>query len=127
MRRSVAICLAAVGVLAAIPSPEAADTPVPAEAAPMAESRAEIRTARGAVIATPEIAALSCEARRGVLSAIDASGYRGAEPLPEGHPDRALFLYEDALAVAIWRDCTLRAIRASAAGGEVFGVGFAAN
>jgi len=67
----------------------------------------------GDVVNTPEIEPMSCAERRSVLARIDATNYRGLAPLPVGHPDFALFAYEDELAAAIFRDCTLLETRAA--------------
>jgi len=74
------------------------------------EARAEsgqVVLARGDVVETPEIGALDCGTMRQVLREIDATNYRGIAPVAEGDPDYALFVYEDRLAAALYRRCTL--------------------
>ena len=61
----------------------------------------------GAVILMPEIASLDCDGMNEALRRIDLSKYRGPEPLPEGHPDRPIFDYEDRLAGRYYFACTL--------------------
>ena len=67
--------------------------------------------AGGAVVETPAIGGLGCGEMRRVLARVDDLGYREIDPLPEGHPDHALFLYEDRLAARLFRACTLRDTR----------------
>lgn len=61
----------------------------------------------GAVVPMPEIARLGCRDMAEVLALIDRSGYRGPAPLPEDHPDREIFEYEDRLAAAYYHDCIM--------------------
>lgn len=61
----------------------------------------------GAIVVMPEIGGLSCRQMTEVLGLIDRSGYRGALPLPEGHPDGEIFAYEHRLAAAFFRECIL--------------------
>ena len=61
----------------------------------------------GAVVVMPEIAGLDCAAMDQVLRRIDLSNYRGADPVPEGHPDRPIFEYEDRLTGRIYFSCIL--------------------
>ncbi len=63
--------------------------------------------ANGAVVPMPEIARLGCRDMAEVLALIDRSGYRGPAPLPESHPDRGIFEYEDRLAAAYYHDCIM--------------------
>lgn len=59
----------------------------------------------GAVVLMPEIDRLGCRDIIEVLALIDRAGYRGALPLPEDHPDRAILEYEDRLARVYFDDC----------------------
>lgn len=63
--------------------------------------------ANGAVVAMPRIAGLSCREMAETLRLIDESGYRGPVPVPQGHPDRPIFEYEDRLAATYYRDCIM--------------------
>lgn len=63
----------------------------------------------GAVVPMPEIAGLDCPGMARALERIDRSRYRGPRPVPEGHPDRDIFEYEDRLAAAYYRECILAA------------------
>ena len=61
----------------------------------------------GAVVAMPDLAGLDCAAMSQVLRRIDLSSYRGVDPVPEGHPDRQIFDYEDRLTGRYYYSCTL--------------------
>ena len=61
----------------------------------------------GAVVVMPDIAGLDCAAMGQVLRRIDLSNYRGLDPVPEGHPDRPIFDYEDKLTGQYYYSCTL--------------------
>lgn len=63
----------------------------------------------GAIVPMPEIAGLDCPGMALALERIDRSRYRGPQPLPEDHPDRQIFEYEDRLSAAYYRDCILAA------------------
>jgi hypothetical protein len=65
----------------------------------------------GAVVVMPAIAQLDCDGMAKVLHLLDRSNYRGAEPVPEGSPDRPIFEYEDRLARAYYQRCILSAAR----------------
>ena len=56
------------------------------------------RASNGVTIEAPEIGGLDCNGIELVVRRLDLSNYRGIAPLPEGHPDRPIFDYEDALA-----------------------------
>ncbi len=66
-----------------------------------------ILASNGAVVVMPEITGLDCAAMSQVLHRIDLSNYRGLEPIPEGHPDRPIFEYEDRLTGQMYFSCTL--------------------
>lgn len=59
----------------------------------------------GTVVLMPGIEGLGCRDIVEVLALIDRAGYRGALPLPEDHPDRAIFDYEHRLARVYFNDC----------------------
>ncbi|MFQ5565639.1 MAG: hypothetical protein ACE5EU_04680 [Paracoccaceae bacterium] len=61
----------------------------------------------GAVVVMPDLAGLDCDAMSQVLRRIDLSNYRGADPVPKGHPDRPIFDYEDRLTRRYYFSCTL--------------------
>ncbi len=61
----------------------------------------------GAVVVMPDLAGLDCAAMSQVLRRIDLSSYRGLDPVPEGHPDRQIFDYEDRLTGRYYYSCTL--------------------
>ena len=66
-----------------------------------------VLASNGAIVVMPEIAGLDCAGMGQVLRRIDLSNYRGLDPVPEGHPDRPIFDYEDQLTVRIYYSCTL--------------------
>ena len=70
-----------------------------------AHGPAVLTASNGVRLPTPEIADLSCDQRADLLWTFSESNYRQAETLPEDHPDRAIFEYEDRLADAFYRDC----------------------
>jgi hypothetical protein len=78
----------------------------------------------GAVVIMPDIATLDCDGMAKVLHRIDLSNYRNAAPVPEGHPDRAIFDYEDRLSIAYYRRCGLGESRLEDPG-PAFASGFA--
>ncbi len=58
----------------------------------------EFVATNGIVIMAPEVEAMDCPAIIDKLGEIDRSQYRGATDIvPEGHPDRPIFDYENAL------------------------------
>jgi hypothetical protein len=61
----------------------------------------------GAVVVMPDLAGLDCDGMGQVLRRIDLSSYRGLDPVPEGHPDRPIFDYEDRLTGKYYFTCTL--------------------
>jgi hypothetical protein len=62
-------------------------------------------TAQGVEVETPAVDTLDCEALRRVLDAIDATGYRGADPLPADEADMALMDYENRVSAAYYKAC----------------------
>lgn len=66
------------------------------------------QTASGITLELPDLASLDCHGIRVVLQRLDLSDYRGRDVLTEGHPDYAVFVYEDQLARALYFDCILR-------------------
>jgi len=66
-----------------------------------------VLASNGAVVEMPEIAGLDCAGMGQVLRRIDMSNYRGLDPVPEGHPDRSIFDYEDSLTGQYYYACTL--------------------
>jgi hypothetical protein len=62
-------------------------------------------TANGMTVDTPAIAGLDCDGLRRVLDAIDATGYRGADPLPADEADMALMDYENRVSAAYYETC----------------------
>ena len=83
--------------LAAVAGAQTADT----------SSAPRVLASNGAVVVMPEIAGLDCAAMSQVLRRIDLSHYRGLDPIPEGHPDRPIFEYEDRLTGKYYYACTL--------------------
>ena len=77
----------------------------------------------GAVVTMPEITGLSCSEMSEVLSQLDLSNYRDAEPLPRDHPDWAIFDYEDRLTRRHYYDCMLGASQLEDPG-KAFSFGF---
>lgn len=63
----------------------------------------------GAIVPMPDIESLDCPDMASVIQRIDASGYRDPDaPEPaEGHPDRSIFEYENALTAQEYFECTL--------------------
>ena len=80
----------------------------------------------GAVVVMPDIAGLDCAAMSQVLRRIDLSNYRGLDPVPEGHPDRPIFDYEDRLTSKYYYACTLGEHRLEDPG-AAFSYGFEPN
>lgn len=95
----------ALGPVAA--SPAAAQTDGEAAGTAATASVPRALASNGAIVAMPEIAGLSCSDMAEVLGLIDQSRYRGPEPVPEWHPDRKIFEYEDRLSAAYYRTCIL--------------------
>ena len=84
------------------------------------------RAANGAIVPTPEIAKLDCDAMQATLDAIDRTDYRGAAPVPEGDPDREIFDYENDLSEETYTRCiTPRSVLQDAS--EAFRFGFEAE
>ena len=65
----------------------------------------EFRASNGATLPAPEIERLTCTERGTLLLEYSISGYRGTEPLDEGHPDRAIYEYENQLAQVYYMQC----------------------
>ena len=82
-----------------------ASIPLPA----MAEAANERVARNGAVVPMPPIESLDCAAMANVIQRIDAANYRdpNADDIPEGHPDRPIFDYENALTAEEYFKCTL--------------------
>ncbi len=85
-----------------------------------------VLASNGAVVVMPEIAALDCAGMGQVLRRIDQSNYRGLDPIPEGHPDRPIFDYEDRLTGKYYYTCTLGEHRLEDPG-SAFSYGFESN
>ncbi len=66
-----------------------------------------VLASNGAVVVMPDLAGLDCAGMGQVLRQIDLSHYRGLDPVPEGHPDRPIFDYEDRLTGKFYYACTL--------------------
>lgn len=62
-------------------------------------------TASGVVVPTPEPDGLDCAQMRGVLDAIDASGYRRGGPAPANAADLGLLSYENRLSESFYMRC----------------------
>ena len=80
----------------------------------------------GAVVVMPDIAGLDCAGMSQVLRRIDLSNYRGLDPVPEGHPDRPIFDYEDRLTGQFYYTCTL-GVQKLADPSAAFSYGFESN
>jgi hypothetical protein len=65
-----------------------------------------VLASNGAVVVMPDLAGLDCAGMSQVLRRIDMSNYRGLDPVPEGHPDRPIFNYEDRLTKQYYHACT---------------------
>lgn len=76
----------------------------------MAEETSVRLAENGAIVPMPAIASMNCRQMDKVIERIDASNYRarGAAVIPQNHPDRPIFDYENALAAAFYNRCTLR-------------------
>lgn len=110
-----AVGVAAAAVALAGPPGRAAETdPAP-----------RLLASNGVAVPTPDIAELDCAGKAEALRRIDQSNYRGPEPVPADHPDRAIFDYENRLAQRYYTDCLLRA-HALDDPGAAFTFGFAA-
>ena len=73
-------------------------------------------TARGITVRTPPVQSLDCAQMRGVLDAIDDSGYRGRGPEPVDTADRGLLDYENRLSGRYYETCVQKPARAEALG-----------
>lgn len=62
-------------------------------------------TAQGVAVETPAIGTLDCDGLRRVLDAIDATGYRGADPMPADEADMALMDYENRASATYYETC----------------------
>ncbi len=65
----------------------------------------KLTASTGAVLPAPPINLLDCAKMGHLLLEYTNSGYRGAEPVEEGHPDRQIFEYENALAAKHYLEC----------------------
>ncbi len=99
--------------------------PAGAASAQTVDTPAEPRAlaSNGSVVAMPEIAGLDCAGMNQALRRIDLSNYRGIDPVPEGHPDRPIFDYEDRLTRRFYYSCILEEHRL-ADPGSAFSYGF---
>lgn len=59
----------------------------------------------GVQLAAPVIASLSCDEMAKLLMSYSGSGYRDVATVPEGHPDRPIYDYENELASQHYADC----------------------
>ena len=100
----------------------------PAAAAGAADDTAAPRAvaSNGAVVVMPDIAGMDCAAMSHVIRRLDMSKYRGSDPVPEGHRDWPIFVYEDRLSAAYYFSCTLSENRL-ADPGSAFSFGFEQN
>jgi len=96
-RSTGALALLALGLTSGIARSQTADTPYVPRA----------MASNGAVVLMQDIAGLDCAGMAQVLRRIDLSRYRGAEPVPVGHPDWLIFEYEDQLAQQYYYSCTM--------------------
>jgi hypothetical protein len=62
-------------------------------------------TAQGVTVETPAVETLDCDALRRVLDAIDATGYRGTDPMPTDGADMALRDYENRVSARYYTAC----------------------
>lgn len=83
----------------------------------------EFRASNGAVVPAPAIDSLDCSGMEDTLTTLDRSEYRSAAPLPEGHPDREIFDYENELARETYDRCIAPETQLQDAG-DVFQRGF---
>lgn len=126
MKRVLGFCCA-VGAVIGLSSQVWGTGQTGAEAAAVSPVTAsEMVAQNGAKVAMPAIAALDCDDMRHVLRRLDMTNYRGVGVIAPDHPDFPIFLYEDALASALYYDCTLRE-SASADPGLSFALGFQRN
>lgn len=65
----------------------------------------EFRAQNGVVLPAPAIEGLDCPAIEDTLTTLDSSNYRSAAPVPEGHPDRPIYDYENALSEQNYLRC----------------------
>ena len=65
----------------------------------------------GAVLPAPDPEGLDCAAMDEVLQTYVASGYRWIGAVPQGHPDRPIFDYENRLAAQHFYRCQARQSR----------------
>lgn len=83
----------------------------------------EFRAQNGVVVPAPAIEGLDCPAIEDTLTTLDSSNYRSAAPVPEGHPDRAIYDYENLLSEQNYVRC-IQEQSALQDPGEVFQHGF---
>lgn len=65
----------------------------------------EFRAQCGAVLPAPDIASLTCAEQESLMRMYTDRDYRRDEQPAEGHPDRAIYNYENRLADAFYSHC----------------------
>lgn len=73
-------------------------------------STARALTQNGVQLPMPDIDRLDCAERSALLNEYLISAYRGIDPLPEDHPDRWIFEYENRLAQSHFMECAKAAV-----------------
>ena len=59
----------------------------------------------GVKLAAPDIATLACDEMGALLMTYSGSGYRDVATVPQDHPDRPIYDYENRLASRHYSDC----------------------
>ena len=59
----------------------------------------------GVTLLAPDVASLDCLALGNLMFDYAVSGYRGEDPIPAGHPDHPIFVYEDRMAQTFYARC----------------------
>jgi len=76
-------------------------------AIPLAARAEDFVTAKGKVVAMPDITTLTCEEIELTLSRIDSTRYRENTPVPHDRADDPLHRYEQDLAKALFQVCVV--------------------
>lgn len=71
----------------------------------LAHAGQRMTASNGAHLEMPDLATLDCDRMDRLLIDYALAGYRGPQPVPDGHPDRPLYDYENALARRHYKLC----------------------
>ena len=65
----------------------------------------KFQSVNGVVLPAPDLNVMTCEKLNDLMTMYSASHYRDIEVIPVGHPDRAIYEYENRLAEIHYQDC----------------------